>query len=258
MLWLGRLERNWFEAIRLCEAIFLSWSRILIWISFLTGQREKARALVEEIPPAWSRRVFRKRGCTVVVEGAENVPRDQAFVVMSNHQSGYDILLLTGFLGKPAGFVAKKELFRVPGVSYWLKHMHSISLDRKNIAGGSALLDGLGMDLKAGGRGIIIFPEGTRTRHPDREIQAFKQGSLRLASDHNILVLPVSLDGTRFLERFEYFWRTPKSARIIRLKIAPPILPNTKNALERRRFMESLRATIISNWNAIRVEWPIS
>ena len=114
------------------------------------------------------------------------------------------------------------------------------------------------MDLKAGGRGVIIFPEGTRTRHPDREIQAFKQGSLRLASDHNILVLPVSLDGTRFLERFEYFWRTPKSARIIRLKIAPPILPNTKNALERRRFMEFLRETIISNWNAIRVEWPIS
>ena len=247
-----------FEGIRLCEAIFLSWFRFLIWFAFLAGQQEKARALVGAIPAAWSRRVFRKRKCRVVIEGGENVPRDQAFVVMSNHQSGYDILLLTGFLGRSAGFVAKKELFRVPGVSSWLKQLHSISLDRGNISEASETLERLGMELKTNRRGVIIFPEGTRTKHPSREIQAFRQGSLRLASDNKILVVPVSLDGTRFLERFEYFWKTPASERIVRMKIAPPIMPDTKNAQERKRFMESLRETIISNWKAIRVEWPLS
>ncbi|MEE8435244.1 MAG: lysophospholipid acyltransferase family protein [bacterium] len=232
-------------------------TRILSWIYVLTGQREKAEALVPGVMAAWCRSVFRKRRCTVVVEGGENLPPDQAFVVMANHQSRYDILLLSGYLGRPAGFAAKSELFLVPGISFWLKQMHSISIDRKDIAGGAAALEEHGRKMKAEGRGIIIFPEGTRTRHPDREIQPFKQGSLRLASDHDIPVVPVSLDGTRFLERFEYYWRTPESARVVRMKIAPPILPNAKSAPERKRVMESLRETIISNWKAIRVEWPI-
>ena len=194
----------------------------------------------------------------MVVEGSGNLPPDRAFVVMANHQSRYDILLLSGYLGRPAGFVAKKELFLLPVISFWMKQIHSIPIDRKDIAGGASVLEEQARKLKAEGRGIIIFPEGTRTKHPGREIQLFKQGSLRLASDHNIPVVPVSLDGTRFLERSEYYCRTPESARVVRMKIAPPILPNSKSALERKRFMEALRKTIISNWKAIRVEWPVS
>lgn len=257
-LWLGTLERYLFEGARLCEAIILAQLQYFLWIPFLFGQREKARAMIKEIPPAWSRRVFRQRGVTVVAEGTENIPRDQAFVVMVNHQSRYDILLLSGYIGKPAGFVAKKELFRVPGISSWLKQIHSISLDREDIDGAAAMLKRVGDELKTNKRGVIIFPEGTRTKHPDREIQRFRQGSLRLASENNIPVVPVSLDGTKFLERFEYFWRTPKSARIVRMKIAPPMFPNLKNARERKQFMDSLRETIISNWKKIRVEWPTS
>lgn len=258
MLWLGILERYFFEGIRLCEAIFLSLLKNFLWIPILFGQGEKARRMLRAIPSAWSRRVFRKRGCTVVVEGAENVPRDQAFVVMANHQSRYDILLLTGYLGRAAGFVAKKELFRVPGVSSWLKQVHSISLDRDDVTDAATMLERLGTELKTNKRGVILFPEGTRTKHPEREIQGFRQGSLRLASDNKIIVVPVSIDGTKFLERSEYFLRTPKSDRIVRMKIAPPIMPDTKSSQERKRFMESLREIIISNWKAIRVEWPTS
>lgn len=258
MLRLGRLERNWFEGVRFCQAILFSSIRFLIWFYVLTGQREKADSLVPAFATRWSRGIFRQRKCTVVVEGSEHLPRDRAFVAMVNHQSRYDILLLLGYLERPVGFVAKKELFQIPVVSFWLRQFHSIPIDRKDTKGGAAALKEHGRKLKEEGRGIIIFPEGTRTRHPDREIQEFRQGSLRMASDHNIPVVPISLDGTRFLERIEYYRRTPASSRVLRIKIAPPVNPEAKNGLERRQLMESLRETIVSNWKAIRVEWPTS
>lgn len=240
------------------QAIVYSVVRVWQWWLRLTGRAKEAEDLAHGIMKRWCQMVFRRLDCQVRVEGEEHFPSGQGFVVMANHQSRYDILLLSGFLERPLGFVAKRELFRVPGVSFWMRQVHSISLDRKDIAGGAETLRRVGRELKSEKRGIIIFPEGTRSRDPDGTIQAFRQGSIRLAADHQLPVLPVSLDGTRFLDRSQAFSRTPPEQRIIRLKIAPPRLVESNGARDRKVFMDDLRKTIVSNWEAIRVEWPVA
>ncbi len=105
---------------------------------------------------------------------------------------------------------------------------------------------------------MIIFPEGTRTKDPGGAIQEFRQGSLRFALQHDLPILPTVIDGTRYLENLEKHASTPRSARLVRLKIGKVMHSTARSAPERRQFMAELREEIISIWQGIRVEWPQS
>lgn len=249
---MGNLLRN--VGMMLDIAICTRHRPYLAWLR-ARGRHEEEEALIDHVVSTWSRTAFLRLGCEVRVEGSEHIPTDRGFVVMSNHQSKFDILVLAGFLGKPMGFVAKRELFRIPLLSYWMRQIHCLPLDRKDISGGGAQLQRIGAELKERGRGFVIFPEGTRTRHADGALLPFKQGSVRLASQNALPVLPVVLDGTRFLDRNECIRRTPPEARLVRVRIAPLRPPPGGSAPERKRFMEALRETLVSNREAIRVTW---
>ncbi len=221
-----------------------------------SGREEEALEMVGMIAGIFFRGIFRKLNCPVLVEGREHIPLEQPFVLMVNHQSKYDIPLLGGFLGKPLGFVAKKELFRIPILSFWMREIGCIPLDRKDISGGVSTISRLGSRMKEENRGFIIFPEGTRTRDPDGAIQGFRQGSLRLAVENGIPVLPVTIDGTRLLDCTESLWKSRAGGRYVRIRIEPPRALEENNAPARRRFMENLREVIVSNHKAIHVKWP--
>ena len=205
---------------------------------------------------AWAIRTLRRFGCVMHVEGREHVPKHGAVIVMANHQSQYDIPILMAHLGRMLGFVAKKELFRIPGFSSWMKRLHCISLDRSDRAGTAKLYESLSRHIKESESGIILFPEGTRTRDPDGAMQPFKDGSLRLAAAQNIPILPISIDGSRYFKRADLLYRTRKGGRLVRMKISPLVNVNVQSSLERRALMAKIRETIESNFNAIRVEWP--
>src|ERR1700749_2978002 len=81
---------------------------------------------------SWSKDLVRQAGIRIEVSGRENLVPSEAFVVMSNHQSHYDIPVLFQALGVPLRMVAKKELFRIPFMSQAMRAAGFIELDRKN------------------------------------------------------------------------------------------------------------------------------
>lgn len=152
---------------RQCLAIVQTMFRLLLWIS----------------------------GIQVTVEGAENIPKDQAALFVGNHRSYFDVLI--GYTTVPGllGFVAKKEMLRYPILNIWMEDVQCLFLDRKDVrAGLKSILTGI--ERVKEGTSIWIFPEGTRNDHEDLlELLPFKEGSLKIADKTGCPVIPVAMVG---------------------------------------------------------------
>lgn len=252
----ARLAILWYE-LRMAFSIgYHALAGIRLAVLRRLGRTEAVNAFVQRKVICWSRNLFASLHCRIDIEGAEHIPRGEAFIVISNHQSKYDIFALIAALDMGVGFVAKRELFRIPGLSFWMRQINCFSLDRRDVGGGGTALAQLAADLKRRGMGFVIFPEGTRTRHPLREVQPFKRGAIRLASESGLPVLPVALDGTHLLDLPAPMAATRRGGRFVRMRIEPLRRVPGTSAPVRREFVDALYATIHSNWEAIRVDWP--
>ncbi|MGL4763268.1 MAG: lysophospholipid acyltransferase family protein [Sarcina sp.] len=141
----------------------------------------------------WTEPFIKLSGARVKVFGAENVPADIPVLFVSNHQSNFDIPLLMYYIDKPKGFIAKKELEKIPMISEWMKMMGCIFMDRSNLRkSASAIIDGIKI-LKAG-QSLVIYPEGTRSK--GGPMAEFKAGSFKLATKSKVPIIPVTINGS--------------------------------------------------------------
>mgnify|MGYP000300225167 FL=1 len=135
-------------------------------------------------------------GTKVTVIGEENVPKDQAVLYIGNHRSYFDILV--GYTTVPGllGFVAKKEMLKIPLLSQWMVQVNCLFMDRQNVKEGlKTILTGI--EKVKQGISIWIFPEGTRNRNEDiLELLPFKEGSLKIAEKSGCPIIPVAMTGT--------------------------------------------------------------
>ena len=72
-------------------------------------------------------------GCKMTVLGQENIPKDQACLFVGNHRSFFDILISHNSTGKPAGFISKDSMKKVPLLRLYMRDMGSLFLERDNI-----------------------------------------------------------------------------------------------------------------------------
>ena len=128
------------------------------------------------------------------VIGRERIPRDQAVLYVGNHRSFFDILIIYTLVPDLTGFVAKKEMEKIPFLSTWMKLVNCLFLDRDDMKQGlKMVLDGINK-LKSG-ISICIFPEGTRNSGKDEtELMPFKEGSLKMAEKAGCLIIPVAMN----------------------------------------------------------------
>lgn len=144
---------------------------------------------------AWSRNIVHYLGLRVDVHGRENIVPGEAFVVMSNHQSHFDIPVLFQALRIPLRMVAKTELFKIPFMSGAMRAAGFVEVDRKNRASAITTLSSARERLSHT-VSIWIAPEGTRS--VTGKLGPFKKGGFHLALTSNMRILPVSIEGTRF------------------------------------------------------------
>ena len=139
-----------------------------------------------------SQKLIKLSDSTVNVHGLENIPEGPVLFV-SNHQSNMDIAIICGFIDKPKGFIAKKELKKLPLINKWITLAGSIYLDRENPRKSmEGILDGI-KPLK-NGHSLVVFPEGTRSRGD--KMGEFKSGSFKLATKSKVPIVPLTIDGT--------------------------------------------------------------
>lgn len=143
----------------------------------------------------WSRNIVAYTGLRLDVRGRENLPNGEAFVVMSNHQSHFDIPVLFQALRIPLRMVAKKELFRIPFMSGAMRAAGFVEVDRKNRRRAITTLKSARERL-SDSVSIWIAPEGTRS--VTGKLGPFKKGGFHMALDGNMRILPVTVEGTRF------------------------------------------------------------
>jgi 1-acyl-sn-glycerol-3-phosphate acyltransferase len=144
-----------------------------------------------------SRGIVVSLGGYVTVKGRENIPKDNMrLCFVSNHKSLTDIPLVVGYLPVPLGFIAKKELHRVPILRTWMDILGCVYIDRSDLRSQiKAILDGVSA-IKAG-HPQLIFPEGTRSK--SESFGTFKPGSIKLATRAKAIILPLTINNTSFL-----------------------------------------------------------
>ncbi len=142
----------------------------------------------------WASSVVEHLHLRLDVRGRENLKPGETYLVMSNHQSLYDIPVLFVVIGSGIRMVAKKELFYVPVFGKALAAGGFIAIDRRNRDAALRSLQRAG-DLLVSGTHVWIAPEGTRSK--TGRLLPFKKGAFYLALEAGLPILPVTLDGTR-------------------------------------------------------------
>jgi len=142
----------------------------------------------------WSRAVLDNAGVALEVHGRENLARGETYLIMSNHQSLYDVPVIYVVIGANVRMVTKKELFRLPIFGKALAAGGFIEIDRSDRHAAIRSLAHARETLAAGTH-VWVAPEGTRSR--TGELLPFKKGAFYLAEEAGLPILPVTLVGTR-------------------------------------------------------------
>ena len=159
-------------------------------------------------------------GTKVTVIGEENVPKDTPVLYIGNHRSYFDIVLTYSRCPIRTGYIAKKEMERYPLLSNWMKYLHCLFLDRKDIKQGLKTILAA-IDKIKSGISICIFPEGTRNKNTDdTELLPFHDGSFKIASKTGCAIIPMALNNT--CEIFEAHMPKIKSTHVV-LEYGKPI-----------------------------------
>ncbi|MFQ5734266.1 MAG: lysophospholipid acyltransferase family protein [Planctomycetaceae bacterium] len=144
------------------------------------------------------------------VRGLHYLPESGGGLVLSNHQSHLDPLLLQIALHRPIGFLARDNLFRVPFVGWVLRRHYVLGINRESVAA-SVIRE----SVRRMQHGFLlgIFPEGTRTQ--DGSVGEFKPGFVAIVRRAKLPIYPVGVAGAfEALPRGTWFPR-PRRVRIV-------------------------------------------
>ncbi len=145
------------------------------------------------------------------VHGLENVPKDNEYIVCPNHLSTLDPPLMVSIMPRHVAFMAKKELFEIPFLRWWIDWLGAFAVNRESL--GPSTIKTV-MEIKKSKWVFGIFPQGTRGI--PGEIRGVTKGFAGLAKITKCAILPVGIVGTDEVKRW------PFTGKII-VKIGKPI-----------------------------------
>lgn len=195
---------------------------------------------------AISRITLRLAGLRPVVAGLEHLPAVRLsgrsrFLIVSNHASYLDILVLMAALPFDFCFVAKREAASWPFVGAFIRRCGYLTVDRENAP--EAVEDSRRIEERLlGGTPVHVFPEGTFTHASG--LRPFQMGAFKLAADTGSALLPVTLRGTRQVLRDGRLLPSPAPLRVV---ISPAIRPGGKGWPEMIRLRDAAYAEVLKH-----------
>ena len=204
----------WIVGITLTSLLFI----VMLFLTIILYPFDPKRKIVHSQCYWWSDAVTASNPYwEVKVEGLENIDHKRTYVVVSNHQSLADIVLMykTKMQFK---WVAKDSLFKIPILGWNMLLAKHIQLERGDFSSIKKVYREAGDWLRKG-ISVVFFPEGTRS--DDNKIGEFQNGAFKLAIKEKVPVLPVLIKGTKDAIP-KGSWRfTAKTSCLIR--VLPPI-----------------------------------
>jgi len=222
---------------------FLFW--IVSWIVIAVLPRLSWRWAVVQ----WaSRSMWRSIFTPLTITGKENFPPDRKCVMVSNHASYLDSLVLTALLPMPVSFVAKSELQGNPVMHFYLRRLDTEFVDRWNKERRSEdtrRIIGKAREKKT----LVFFAEGGMTARTG--LRRFKLGAFSAAAESGLPIIPIVIRGTRSKLRADTYVLRPGAVTVT---VGPPI--DTRQVIEEmnadtlavaRRLREVTREYILTH-----------
>ena len=233
MNWFTRLlDMAWGLYALLCFALACVFS---LFVAVLVPGAYRRQRIV-----TWAARmIFVFSGVGVTVKGIDNLPPGSSIVV-ANHASFIDGVLLNGYLPARFGFVIKGEMRDIPVVHFLLRRSGSKFVERKEASGSSRDARQL-VKAAQGGESLGFFPEGTFRLQPG--VARFRAGAFVAAIKGALPVVPIAISGTREMLS-EGHW-LPRPAKLT-VDILPAIAPGGVDFASHRQLAEASRQQIIA------------
>lgn len=188
----------------------------------------------------WAASTCRWAGMKIVFEGTENLPPDQGYIIAVNHQGVFDILV--SYVALPVEFrwLAKLSLFKIPFMGWAMLRAGHLPVVRGDSSQTPRLLRGAAKAIKSG-TNVIIFPEGTRNRTPEKGLMPFRKGGFVLSTLSKRPVVPVALIGTNLALSTGPLRVHPMT---IRVRAGAPLYPADYSRQELDRFAADTREAV--------------
>lgn len=202
----------------------------------MTKGKAKTYVLLQPIAKAIAWLLFRPK-----VIGAENIPKSKGVLIVSNHPTYLDPILLAIYAPRPLSFVAKRPLFYIPVIRTFLWLTDCIPVeqdapDRRAIR--------LSIKKLREGDALVIFPEGTRS---DRgKLRPFQLGPAMIAAESQTPIVPCGLAGVYEAWHIEAPIPKPAPISIVFGKpFMPEILPNATRRESLLHITERMQSEIV-------------
>ncbi len=192
--------------------------------------------LATPISRLWGWLILRSSGVKVEMEGLEHLADLKSYVLVSNHQSFFDIFAICAWMPGEPRFVAKQELGKIPMLGLAMRRSGHIMIDRAK--GGQAIRKAL--KIAKDGFSIVVFAEGTR--FSDNRVHPFNDGAAWLGIATRQKCVPMAISGTA-----AFF---PRGARIVRpggrmrMAIGKPIDTTELRGADREALTRQLEASV--------------
>lgn len=192
----------------------------------------------------WSSFTFFTFGFSLRRAGWGHVPRTGPVLLLANHQSMFDPVLVGLASRRYLSYLARKTLFEQPVLAPLIRSLHAIPIDRNAGKDGiQAVLDALGR-----GRAVLMFPEGERT--PDGTVLPLKPGVTLLIKRVKCPIVPVGIAGA--YAAWSRFMKIPKPSPLflppgpstIAVSVGAPLDPVRYAAMPRDAMLEDLHTVL--------------
>jgi 1-acyl-sn-glycerol-3-phosphate acyltransferase len=248
--------RTWLATLTFWPYLLASSTVLFVGALLLfacTAPFDRRRAALHLYTCAWAYHYVRLLPLwSAEFSGRDHVEDGQTYVLVANHQSLGDILVLFG-LFKHFKWVSKRVIFRVPFIGWNMRLNDYVALTRGDPASIEQMMQACRVHLRKGSS-VMMFPEGTRSL--DGEIKPFKHGAFTLACELGLPIVPLVIDGTRdALPKhgllLEAAWSLP-----VRVRVLPPV--PTQAGESPAAVMERVRALMIAELARLRGASPPS
>ncbi len=210
---------------------------ILIMLPFLVASiaTEKGYPYFFKMARLWAKFILFGMGFYYKVEKSQELDPNKSYMIVANHTSMADIMLMLAVIKNPFVFVGKKELSKIPLFGFFYKRT-CILVDRSCSKSRMEVFNSAEKRIKRG-LSVCIFPEGGVPSDEKIVLDTFKDGAFRLAIEHQIPILPITFGDNKKRFSYTFFSGTPG---IMRVKIHSLVQTLGKKGVDRKEIKEEV------------------
>jgi 1-acyl-sn-glycerol-3-phosphate acyltransferase len=207
--------------------------------------RQRAQETIDRLFVEWGHYLLGVFQVKLNVTGREFIAatseRHVPHVYLCNHNSWLDIPAMTAATAEGVGFVAKKELGRIPLLAFWMRAVGCVFIDRADRQGARKALEDAARSL--GSRPLVVFPEGTRSKTGKR--LPLKMGGMRMAMMAGARIIPVHINNSR--AAYEAYDPAGPNPLPVDLRFFPPM--ETRGMPDEKASWNAMKDYVVKCWD---------